>query len=117
MIRELIGLGFAAGELMQDLMPKMRVNDINYFIELHAANSPPPKPLPEPHLEVVSSFQEKRFEEHLERNEEFLSGRYQNELLKRELNQVGRRRRTAEKAVELVRREKPKLAHPCLKCG
>jgi hypothetical protein len=24
----------------------MPLNDLNYFIELHAANSPPPKPTP-----------------------------------------------------------------------
>jgi hypothetical protein len=46
---------------MQELMLKMRVNDINYFIELHAASSPPPKPLPEAQVEIVSSYQEKRF--------------------------------------------------------
>lgn len=61
MVRDLIGLGFEGGDMMKKLMANMRVNDINYFIELHAANSPPPKPLPEPYLEVVSSFQEKRF--------------------------------------------------------
>jgi hypothetical protein len=33
------------------------------------------------------------------------------------MNQAGRRRRAAAKTVEVAKREKPRLAHPCLRCG
>jgi hypothetical protein len=77
MRKELIALGFLPDDALERTL-NMPLNDLNYFIELHAATAPPPKPSPEPLLEIVASRQEKRFEEHLERNEEFLSGRYQN---------------------------------------
>jgi hypothetical protein len=116
MKKDLIALGFVADETL-DRTLNMPLNDLNYFIELHASTRPPHAPIPEPKIEVVASHQEKRFEEHLERNEEFLSRRIQNELLKREMNQAGRRRKVTEKVVELARKEKPKLIHPCLQCG
>lgn len=76
----------------------MPVNDINYFLELYASKKPPRNLAYESNIEIVASNQEKKFEEHLEKNEEFLSRRIQNELLKREMNQAGRRRKVLDKA-------------------
>jgi hypothetical protein len=68
MKKDLVALGFLPDDALERTL-NMPLNDLNYFIELHAANSPPPPPASEPLLEVVASKQEKRFEEHLERNE------------------------------------------------